>query len=58
MRNEKDFNMTNTKQKITRDEAGLPREHQPGLKETANNGHPAKSIASRKDQMEIHIVHI
>lgn len=58
MKNEKHFSVTNTKQKITWDEAGLPREHQPGPKETANNGHPAESVASREDQMGIHIVHL
>lgn len=38
IKNKKDFDMTKAKQKITRDEVGLPREHQPGLKETASNG--------------------
>lgn len=58
MKNKKDLDMAKAKWKITWDDAALPREHQPGLKETPNNGHPAKSVAARKDQMLIHMVPI
>jgi hypothetical protein len=40
------FNMTKVKQKITRDNAGLSREHQ----ETANSGHPAESVVAKNGE--------